>query len=526
MNAIVKKKNFSYLFLLVTLLLSICGGLLVLYATQWGPWAFSDSAAYLSCARNYNAGLGISVTRADSVITPLTLFPPGYSFLLSRVSLLTGDYLLAARIINAVCFSLVICTITWGMLVLTKNALPALVSGVLVLASPVMLEDFTGMMSEALFFFLFYGSFFFTLIAIRRQKDGWLIPAVLLTMLAPLVRYVGVVQCVFNPLLLLLFSRSAWKERMRKALLFASLSILPIASWLIASGGNSHGFGGRSIRLSAGLGEKLLAFFKESSAILQGWIPYFGYRVNLIPDWTKVGIILCALGALLLLDLYFYWKKRKAEQAGILLQLVFSLLLYNILYFIVLAFSCLFASVPPDLNGRMFSPLWPTFVLLGVCGLAYLLEQVPVRWKKTATVLMVLVILLPLRFYALRGWADARELHENGYGYTARAIQNSAFLQALEELPEDIPLISNDAGLVLFYTNRMPYELKPVPNYRLGDGDTSIDVLFSTQSAALILDYASMRNTYEDWSARLDALTAGLGISFQDDIGGVYSFPK
>ncbi len=521
-----KKRCSTYLILLWILLLSILGAALVFYATAWGTWAFSDSAAYLSCARNFNAGLGISMTRADGLIIPFTLFPPGYAFLLSRIAMLAGDFILAARIINAVSFGALIFIFTWGSLVLSENILIALASGLLVLVAPVMLENFTGLMSEPLFLFLFYGSFFFTQLSIQKQKEYWFMLAMLFSALAPLVRYIGVMLCALNPLILLVFSKAPRKEKMRKAVLFGALTSLPIAIWFMESKRATHTLGGRSIIFPAEVGQKLLTFLKDAFAILRTWIPYMGYRVNSLPDGSKVGIVLGALGAILVLDLFFYLKKRKSTSMGILPRWMFSTTLYIIVYLIVLAFSCVFASVPPILNSRLFSPLWPALVMLCVCGGAFLIEQLAISWKKPATILMMVGLLLPLRFYALRTWANARDVHENGYGFTSRAIQTSGFLQAVEGLPDDTPLIANTPALVLFYTNRMPYELNSMPSERLGDGNSSMDVLFSTQNAVLIVDYASMRNTYPDWSVRLEALTAGLEVSFQDEIGGIYSFPK
>jgi len=519
-----KKRYSTYLILLW--ILSILGAALVFYATTWGVWAFSDSAAYVSCARNFNAGLGISMTRADGLTIPFTLFPPGYAFLLSRIALLAGDFILAARIIDAVSFGLLIFTITWGSLVLSENILIALASGLLVLAAPVMLENFTGLMSEAVFLFLFYGSFFFTQLSIQKQKDHWFMLAMLFSALAPLVRYIGVMLCALNPLILLLFSKAPWKEKMRKAVLFGAFTSLPIAIWFMESKRATHTLGGRSIIFPANVGQKLLTFFKDAFGILRTWIPYVGYRVNLVSDGSKVGIVLGALSTILALDLFFYLKKRKTAPMGILPRWMFSAMLYIVVYLMVLAFSCVFASVLPILNSRLFSPLWPALVLLCVCGGAFLIEQLSISWRKPATILMMVGLLLPLRFYALRTWAGARDVHENGYGFTSRAIQTSGFLQAIEGLPDELPLIANTPALVLFYTNHMPYELIPIPSERLGDGNSSMDVLFSTHNAVLIVDYASLRNTYPDWNARLEALSAGLDIIFQDEIGGIYAFPK
>ena len=488
-----KKKCSTYLILLLMLVLSMLGAALVFYATAWGTWAFSDSAAYLSCARNFNAGLGISMTRADGLITPFTLFPPGYAFLLSRIAMLAGDFILAARIIDTVSFGLLIFTITWGSLVLSENILIALASGLLILAAPVMLENFTGLMSEAVFLFLFYGSFLFTQLCIQKQKERWFILAMLFSALAPLVRYIGVMLCALNPLILLVFSKAPWKEKMRKAVLFGSLTSLPIAIWFMESKRTAHTLGGRSIIFPAEVGQKMLTFLKDAFGILRTWIPYMGYRVDALPDGSKVGIVLGTLSTILALDLFFYLKKRKSTSMGILPRWMFSATLYIVVYLMVLAFSCVFASVPPILNSRLFSPLWPALVMLCVCGSAFLIEQFAIPWKKPATILMMVGLLLPLRFYALRAWATARDVHENGYGFTSRAIQTSGFLQAVEGLPDDTPLIANTPALVLFYTNHMPYELNPIPSERLGDGNSSMDVLFSTQNAALILDYASLR---------------------------------
>jgi hypothetical protein len=521
-----KKRSYGYLILVLILLLSILGAALVFYATAWGPWAFSDSAAYLSCAKNYNAGLGIAMTSEGGTIRPLSLFPPGYPFALSRLSILAGDSILAARILDTICFGLLIFLISWGTLVLSENLLIALASGLLVLAAPVMLENFTGLMSEPLFIFLFYGSFFFTHLSIQKQKDHWFVFAMLFTALAPLVRYIGVMLCVINPLMLLLFCTSPWKKKLRKAVLLVCTSLLPIAIWFILSMQQSHTFGGRSLLFPAEVGQKLLTFLKESFTILRSWIPYLGYRMELIPDGTKVRIVLGALSALFILDLFFYLKKRKSAQTGILPRLMFSAMLYSVLYMIVLAVGCVFASITPILNSRLFAPLWPAFVFLIVYGGAFFLEQMPLPWKKIFTIAFLVMMLVTLRFYALRSWANARDSHENGYGFTSREIQTSGFLQAVEDLPDDIPLIANDPALVLFYTNRMPYELKPIPNYRLGDGNSANDVLFSSQNAALIVDYASLRNTYSDWKVRLETLTGGLDVSFQDEIGGIYFFPK
>src|SRR5665648_742862 len=72
------RRDWIYLFFVV---LAVAAALLLKYAMAWGPWAFSDSAAYISAARNLVAGHGLTVSNPQGGFDPLTLHEPLYLFL-------------------------------------------------------------------------------------------------------------------------------------------------------------------------------------------------------------------------------------------------------------------------------------------------------------------------------------------------------------------------------------------------------------------------------------------------------------
>jgi len=521
------KHNYHKLgFLLFIFILSGIGSILICYATNWGPWAFSDSAAYISSAKNFNLGLGVSLISAKGIVTPLEVFPPLYPLSLSVMTKFGLDYLTAARVLDVLLFGLLIFVFTLGIITLTRNFWLALISGLLVLFSPVMLNNYGGVMTEPLFITLFYASFFFTLIYIQQQKTHLFILAVLFTGISPLVRYVGIFTCAVNFLFILLFDKAVWRKRLIKGGIFGFLSILPILTWFILTYTNSHTLGAHTITQSSDLITNLISFFKGASAVFQSWLPYIQYRVDLFPDQLKSVFFIISVIILFGLGTFFYFKLNRQKQFNPVIQIMLALLLTNIIYIFVFCAIFLFAAPTPPIISRMFSPILPSLVLLLSCGVIFFLDQVPKRWKTYSIVVFTLLIIVLTRYYFLRSLAISKELHENGYGYTSREIQLSGFIKTVKNLPAETSLIANTPAMVLLYTNRMPYSLDYIPTNAFGTRKSDTEKLFTTQHAALILDYASIRNVYSDWEERLASFTRGLDISYKDEIGGIYYFPS
>src|SRR3990170_8980315 len=80
----------------------------VLYGTSSGPWAYSDSAAYLVSARNLVNGRGLGYPAPSGEFIPLSLHPPLFSFLLAALDLAGIDDIDGARFLHAAFFGLLV----------------------------------------------------------------------------------------------------------------------------------------------------------------------------------------------------------------------------------------------------------------------------------------------------------------------------------------------------------------------------------------------------------------------------------
>ena len=280
--------------------------------------------------------------------------------------------------------------------------------------------------------------------------------------------------------------------------------------------------GARTIILPADLTTSIFSFFRGVGSVFQSWLPYMDYRTIILPDSLKTTVFVIAFLSLLCVCLYFYFKNDHRKPITPILQVSLAASITIMIYLFVLCGIYLFTIPPPVINSRMLSPLLPSLVLLLSSGLIYFLQKIPSRWRIYTTVLFTLIVIIFIRYYFLRTTAISRNLNENGYGFTAKEIQTSGFLKIIQNLPAETTLIANTPAMMLFYTNRMPYSVDYIPTNTFGTRNSNAEQLFNTQHAALILEYAPIRNVYPDWEARLASFTHGLTVSYKDDIGGIY----
>jgi len=199
--------RFTSIYLILTTLLSLVGGYLIFRATNWGPWAFSDSSAYLSAARNIQAGIGAVIQNSYVSITPVTEFPPFFPFTLSLLTPANGDFLSTVRWINIFLFS--VCTAIVGQLgfIASKNLISGFFASALFVFSPVMIDTFSGFMSEPLFIGLLLLLVYLIIKFVLTQNKFLLIPIFILSSILPMIRYAGILFIFCFSLFLLIFIR-------------------------------------------------------------------------------------------------------------------------------------------------------------------------------------------------------------------------------------------------------------------------------------------------------------------------------
>jgi hypothetical protein len=127
-------------------------------------------------------------------------------------------------------------------------------------------------------------------------------------------------------------------------------------------------------------------------------------------------------------------------------------------------------------------------------------------------------------------------IHRTGLGYTSKSWRNSETLQAIKNLPEGTPLISNEPMPILLYYDIWPHELSELSErtpaatlLRYGLGTDPSQVIFREKGGVLIL-YNSIQSQLEDIyghrsSSRFDSMVDGLEIISQYQDGWLYTYP-
>jgi hypothetical protein len=270
--------------------------------------------------------------------------------------------------------------------------------------------------------------------------------------------------------------------------------------------------------------------------IFWSWLPF----PNLLPPYSynliKSFIIPTACILFVLASLIF-WRIRKARidfhlfSSG--LPFVGMMVILAIAHMVVLVISYLFLLPPPILTDRLLVPVHIA-ITLGFLGICFFFARTwpKIKWLSWIPVMIALGISIS---YMQGSYKLALDYHQNGAGYTSRSWRNSQTIQAIQQLPPDISLISNESALVYFYTNRPAYDISELTEgkpqsftaYGADPTDPAQDA-FRSQGAALILfnsSYWQFNSIYlGQTDARLRKFTEGLYRFAQLDDGSIYFY--
>ena len=179
--------------------------LLLKYDMAWGPWAFSDSAAYISAARNLVAGHGLSVSTPQGGFEPLTLHQPLYPLIMSFFLLFDIHPFTTSLVIDITSFSLSVLIFGSGIYHFSHSKLLAICCSLIFLLSPNLIANYDGAMSEPLYLFFTLSTFFCVLLYIENQKRILLLLAAILAGLSILTRFIGVANVLFGAIVIFFF---------------------------------------------------------------------------------------------------------------------------------------------------------------------------------------------------------------------------------------------------------------------------------------------------------------------------------
>lgn len=510
---------------IVILLISLAGMAWIAYSTVWGPGVSSDAVYYILSADYWVKGVGFGLPWGSGRFLPYAGNPPFYPMLVAGLEWLGFDLITAARWICVLAFGGMILAMGWLGYRVTRSFALAMGSSLIALSSPLFLDLFSKAISEPAFFALGIsgGLWFLYYLETSRWRD--LILASILISAAFLTRYPGIALAATAGLSLLVLSRSPWRLRMMHASLYGAIVALPMALWLRWSYAQTGELGERTLAPWTELPARLIDFRLRAAEVVWGWLPWLGQISTDYNARKNAFVVVLILGVLLVIGIFLRHRGDPDLRAKnrFLLRWLFFWGMFCLIFFLVYLLGYAFTIPTPDLNERLFSPLYigAIFTLL---GLLVCLARSWASWRWLAALVWI-VVAVSVSHNVPVSLRLARALHQDGFGYTGRDWRESPVIAAIRSLPPGTPIITNEADAVLFLTGRpavwLPDVIASQPAEvmaRFGDSPAQLpeEIVFRQKGGALVIFPSIERQLsrlYGEWTAqRLQTLTAGLAV--------------
>jgi hypothetical protein len=515
-------KQANHLIYLVYLLIAFIGGFLAFRAMTWGPWAFSDSSAYVSAARNFASGNGFVIYQSTGEIKILKEFPPFFPVLLSIFGGIKLDYINTLRWWNIFLFSSSTLLISLNIHTATRKHYLSIMAALFFVFSPQIVTIYSSAMSEPLFLFLLLLSLLLYQLISRRDNKLSLFMFLVITSLLPITRYAGILFVgVFGASLFIFSQNSRMIKRIRNTALYYIFTLLPVGLWLFSLFDKFNMVGGKRFSLDISIFQNIASSVFDVSEVIKFWIPYVEiYRST----FTEILIILfSAILAIFLVGSttkQFISSNKATELNKKHFFFLVILLIFGYVLFISLTHSITIPQI--DIIDRMMIPIYPLCIFVFFLSADALIDKIG---QKCLLIFIVALSFLGLRYNFLRTNSYIKTMEENGHGFTARAYQQSGLINEIRKLSLDQEIISNSSGFVLFYTNRYPIQVNDFPNYAYGSGNSYGEYSFRENNAALIILFSDFSNYYGEKSENLlYSLTNTLNDKYIDIEGGVYYY--
>lgn len=438
---------------LALILLSLCGSFLLLYTTPQGLGLNDDSIAYIAAARSLMVGDGFREAWLISN-NPMTHFPPGFPSVLALIGLVTGlDPLRGARVFNALLFGLNVGLTGWLGWRMTGSRLASLLVAIVTLSSSPLLYVHSRAMSEPLYIFLTLLSFLLLDLYFERSQ-GQSIHISLLIILgtvlgwAYLSRYAAL--SLFATILAgLLILHGDWRKRLQSSGILL-LSTLP---WIVAWSIRNRIVGGTYTNRHMGWHPITLENWELGvSTLAEFLIPVHTWRrpVLRLPGVFETLLILIGLSLLVWVLVKGLPRLFKSVQGQTYASLTFTNALYIIGYLTLLITTMTLFDPATKFQVRILSPTYISFLLLLTVIGHWLWKRKTILWRS----IVVLSTLGFLTMFSFSQFAFVENFRESGGTFAKEKWENLDALDAIQKLPEDIVILTNEPGVVYLYTGR------------------------------------------------------------------------
>lgn len=455
----IQKKGFWVFLICLAILAMLLGGITT---ARYGAGVASDSVKYLAVAQNLLDGKGLIDHRGS----PLIAWPPLYSMLLAGLSFVSGlDVFIAGWYFNI--FLLGLNVVLSGVIfqrVFFAKPLYMYLSSLFVTLSISALRIHAVILSDA--FYLTLTLLFLIAADGYIQKHSYRAFAwmVLLSALAPMLRYVGLAFVVTGLLIILIENYKSFPVLFRDGFVLGIISIAPIFWWLIIHNVMTYGslWGTPNTQVVDVSQNIQLALTK----MLHWFIPYFSV---LMPVLTRPLILIGVLTLFLILingrnkENWFAWAK------DFIVPAAYPTIIYALVYFPAVALTIITADHRDLFSDRYYIILLvPTMLFVFITYDRLIQPHFKFSGQQVSYMLVIVFCLWMLYpIYSLREYlsnALSRGEPSDYNIFNTRAYHESKIVPEMQLLRKNHPdqiIYSNYSDAVWFYTRR-PVSILPM----------------------------------------------------------------
>lgn len=478
----ITEKNKQLFFLVTLTLITLGAGYYIARCTEYAPWGFSDSATYLSSARNLAAGVGLGVLNPDGSFAPLLIFAPFYSIFLTPFAAFGAALVAVAGVLDVVFFALLVASSGWLFFLLTRSYWASSAFALLIATTPVLLTVYTSIMSDPLAIVLGIPGFLLLLYAIKQSSTKWMVLSALLSGLSLFTRYAFFAFAAAGIFCLLVLPSKPMRQRLLETLKYAVISLAPMTVWIIIQLLSRFSIGSRHYTLGFSFAEKLAQFFAQVYEVLKYWLPY---RSDMIPGVSADAfrpLLLVFYMLVLFIGFFFSAKHRKEPSLNTSWIILCGLIVLTLFYGAMLLVTFSVSTELISLDDRMLSPMIP--VIYGLLLTGALVVDQKIHPKVSFPILAAIIALFFFAYHYTPVRTLPAQIGKFPNGYTSSVWKENPLLSGAVLIPSGRPLVSNAPDILLFYTNRNAYYLSASP----ASTGTRISILDQTELSELMTE--------------------------------------
>ena len=193
-----------------------------------------------------------------------------------------GDFLSTARWIAIISF--VICVFIVGLLSFKAldNPIAGFFSSILIAFSPLMVDTFSGFMSEPLFIGLLLVLVFIFFEFFYSEKAFLLFPIFIISSLLPIISMREYFLFLLSVFVFYIYRKYSRKAISRYSSLLTLISLTPIGIWFFNQYTNLNKVGGKRFFFDINQLKNIFQTILQEFQIIKGWMPYSGIYSNVI----------------------------------------------------------------------------------------------------------------------------------------------------------------------------------------------------------------------------------------------------